>query len=523
MIRRTWVAFLLVVVNTANLAARECLASVFDVRDFGAVGDGVTLDTKAIQAAIDRCAAEGGGRVLLTGKRVYLSGTVVLKSGVTLWIDSGTVLRASLDKDDYPDFTPQLKYVYRDRFTRQLIYAEKQTNIGIAGPGTIDGQGTNEAFDARANPGDRDRPYILRFAECTGVRVREVTLLESARWCAHFLGCDDVLIDGVTILSSKRENRDGLDIDSCHRVRVANCRVETGDDAIVLKATAHRPCKNVTVVNCHLSSQAAAFKLGTESNGGFEDIVMSNCTIYDTGGAGIALLMVDGGVLDRVSISNVVMDNVASPIFIRLGNRARPLPDEEPPGQGMMRNIVISGIQARGAGVLGCAISGIPGACIEHLTLRDIRIQSAGGGTVENGRATVPEREAAYPSPRIFGPLPAYGLFIRHVRHLTLDGVELSFDTARGEERPALVLEDVHDAYLTKLRAAAVSAMPTVRMVNCQGVLLHGCRAEQVSTPFLSVEGESTRDIAVVGNDFSGTQTAMIVDPLVPESAVRQR
>ncbi|MDZ7615965.1 MAG: glycoside hydrolase family 28 protein, partial [Patescibacteria group bacterium] len=484
--------FVTAIVLACSVLAGNALARDYDVRDFGAAGDGTTLDNKAIQAAIDKCAAEGGGRVVLAGGRVYLSGGLVLKSNVTLVIDAGSVLRGSLNKDDYPDFTPQLPYLYSERFTRQLIYAEREQNIGIAGQGVIDGQGTHEVFDYKLSPGDKDRPYILRFVECTNVLVRDVTMLESARWCSHYLACDDVVIDGITIRCSPRANRDGIDVDSCNRVRIANCRIETGDDAIVLKATAHRPCTNVTVTNCNLSSQAAAFKLGTESNGGFENIVMSNCTIYDTGYGGISLLMVDGATFDRVSISNVVMDNVAAPIVIRLGNRARPMPGEDPPGMGAMRNIVISGVQARGAAVLGCFASGIPGEYIENLTLRDIRIEFAGGGTLEEAKAVLPEREASYPSGRTFGTLPAYGMFIRHVRNLTIDGLDLSYNQEVGEQRPGLVLDDVLDANLTKLRVAPVEQMPAVRMVNCQGVLLHGCRPAAPQGPFVGVEGEQT-------------------------------
>ena len=501
---------------TVPAAARD-----FDVRDFGAAGDGKTLDTKAIQAAIDKCTAEGGGRVVLAGGRVYLSGGVVLRSNVKLFIDAGSVLRGSLDKDDYPDIAPQLPYLYSERFTRHLIYAERERNIGIACRGTIDGQGTHEVFDHKQSPGDKDRPYILRFVECNQVIVRDVTLLESARWCSHYLACEDVVIDGVTILCSPRANRDGIDIDSCNRVRISNCRVETGDDAIVLKATAHRPCKNVTVTNCNLSSQAAAFKLGTESNGGFENIVMSNCTIYDTGGSGIALLMVDGGVFDRVGISNVVMDNVDAPICIRLGNRARPMPGEDPPGMGAMRNIIIHGVQARGAGPLGCYVAGIAGEYIENVTLRDIRIESAGGGTLEQARAAVPQREAAYPGQRTLGTLPAYGLFLRHVRNLTIDGLDLRYNTETSEQRPALVLDDVIDANLTKLRIQPVEQMPSVRIVNGQGVLLHGCRPSQAQGPFVAIEGEQTRDVALTGNDLRNARPPMTVCPAVPDGVVR--
>ncbi len=493
----------------------------FDVHDFGAVGDGKTLDTKAIQAAIDKCTAEGGGRVVLGNGQVYLSGGIVLRSNVTLFIDTGAVLLGSLNKDDYPDFTPELPYLYSERFTRHLIYAEKQHSIGIAGRGTIDGQGTNEIFDYKKHPGDKDRPYILRFVECTHVSVRDVTMLESARWCSHYLACDDVVIDGITIRSTPRANRDGIDVDSCNRFRIANCRIETGDDAIVLKATAHRPCTNVTVTNCNLSSQASAFKLGTESNGGFENIVMSNCTIYDTGAGGISLLSVDGALLDRVCISNVAMDNVATPIVLRLGNRARPLPGEDPPGMGAMRNIVISGVQARNASTIGCPISGIPGEYIENVTLRDIRIAFAGGGTEEHAGATAPERESAYPSCRTFGTLPAYGMFFRHVRNLTVDGLDLTYDAETGEQRPAIVLDDVIEANLTKLRGQPVDQRPTVRLINCQDIFLHGCHLVRSQGAFLGVEGEGTRNISLTGNNLHLAEPPVAVDKTVPDGSVR--
>jgi hypothetical protein len=250
---------------------------------------------------------------------------------------------------------------------------------------------------------------------------------------------------------------------------------------------------------------------------------MSNCTIYDTGGSGIALLMVDGAALDRVSISNVVMDNVAAPICIRLGNRARPMPGEEPPGMGAMRNIVLSGVQARGAAPLGCFASGIPDEYIENLTLRDIRIEFAGGGTLEEAKATAPQREAAYPGQRMFGALPAYGLFLRHVRNLTVDGLDLSYDRETGEERSALILDDVIDANLTKLRARPVEQMPTVRLINCQGVLLHGCRPSQAQGPFVGVEGKQTRDIAFTGNDLRHAQPPVTIARTAPDGAVRDR
>jgi polygalacturonase len=220
------------------LAGETCAADterpsrgLFNAREYGAIGDGTTLDTGAIQKTIDACAGAGGGNVYLQGG-TFLSGTLVLKSNVTLYVEAGATLLGSRNMDDYPDVTPQIHYLYRPRFTKYMIYAEGAENIGIAGRGTIDGQGT-----FYTNPhGDKLRPYIVRFAECKNVRVTGVTFLNSARWLSHYLACEDVVIDGIKIRSRIRANRDGIGIDSCRWVRIANCHVFAGDDAIVLKA-----------------------------------------------------------------------------------------------------------------------------------------------------------------------------------------------------------------------------------------------------------------------------------------------
>lgn len=419
----------------------------WDAREFGAKADGTTADTAAIQAAVDACAGAGGGTVVLRGG-VFLSGTIRLRSHVTLRVENGATLLGSADIGDYPGITPKIEYLYRERFTKSLIYAEGQEHIGLEGGGVIDGQG--KLFPAKKGD-DGGRPYLIRFSECRGVRVTGLTLRDSARWLSHYLACENVTIDGVTIHSRIRENRDGMDIDSCDRVRIANCDIYSGDDAIVLKSTAGNPCRRVAVVNCTLSSSASALKLGTESQGGFEDVTFSNCVVYDTRD-GISIEEVDGGACERINVSNIVMRDVAVPIFVRLGNRANPLPGREKPPVGRMRDIMISNVQASGAAAVGCSVTGIPGHPVENVTLRDIRIRFSGGGSAEDAARQVPEKDASYPKGDMFGMLPAYGFYCRHVNGLRLHNLDLSFEA--GDARPAIMAEGVADLDVAGLRAA---------------------------------------------------------------------
>jgi polygalacturonase len=427
-------------------------------RDYGAKGDGVALDTRAIQAAIDACAQAGGGAVRLSGG-VFLSGTIRLRSNVTLSLAGDAVLRGSADIADYESITPQVNYLYKARFTKSLIFAERQQNIGLEGQGVIDGQGT--LFPAKEGD-DGGRPYLIRFCECKGVRVSGLLFMNSARWLSHYLACEDVEIERITIRSRIRENRDGMDIDSCDGVRIRECNVYSGDDAIVLKATVSgRPCRNVTVTDCRLSGAPSCLKLGTESQGGFEHVRFSDCFLYDARD-GVAIEEVDGGVNCDVCVSNLVMRGVETPIFIRLGNRANPVPGDPAPGVGRLRDVAIRDVVAEEAGALGCSITGLPGHPVENVALENIRMRFAGGGKAEAARRAVPEKEASYPKGDMFGALPAYGLYARHVRGLTLRGVELSY--AGSESRPAVVAEDVENLVAEGLRApTAAGVEPLVR------------------------------------------------------------
>ena len=408
------------------------------VRDFGAVGDGVRLDTAAIQKAIDACSAAGGGTLHFPAGR-YLTGTIFLKSRVTLELEAGSVLLGSRKLADYPVTVPALR-TYTDSYTdKSLIYAEKAEDIAIRGRGTIDGQGA--AFEGPY----KVRPYTIRVIQCRNVSIEGVTIRDSPMWVQHYLDCDGVSIRDVTVRSRVNHNNDGIDIDGCRRVRISDCDIWSGDDAIVLKSTFAGLCRDVTVTNCVISSNCNALKLGTESNGGFENIVMSNCTVYDNRLAGIALEMVDGGTLDRVIVSNIVMNKVGAPIFMRLGNRARPYTENGPrPGMGSFRNVIVSNVEATGCGPTGCALAGLPGHPIENVTVENVRLSFDGGGKLRTDE--VPEFPEKYPEFGMFGKLPAYGLYCRHARNLSLRNVRTS--VAAADPRPALVCDDVKELEL---------------------------------------------------------------------------
>ncbi len=273
-------------------------------------------------------------------------------------------------------------------------------------------------------------------------------------WVQHYLACDGVEIRGIRVHSRVNGNNDGIDIDCCQRVRISDCDIWSGDDAIVLKSTADRPCKDVVIANCVLSSLCNAIKLGTETNGGFENIAIANCSIYDTRLAGLTLQIVDGGTLDRVTVSNLAMVNVTAPLFLRLGDRGRPFQSGGArPAVGRMRNVTISNIEAVGAKRTGCAISGLAGHAIENVTLENVRLSFEGGGARQDAQRRIAENAQGYPEYNMFGVLPAYGLYCRHVKNLVVRNLHTAFE--RAEERPALACEDVEALEIDGARLAA--------------------------------------------------------------------
>jgi hypothetical protein len=507
--------FVLCVVGVSAASTGFGAEVLYNIRDFGAKSDGRTLCTQAIQAAIDKCSAEGGGTVYLSPGS-FLSGTIHLKSGVTLRLDSGCTLRGSRNLEDYPTATGPARS-YTDNYTdKSLIYGEKLEHVSITGRGVIDGQGA--AFQGPY----KVRPYLIRLVECRDVAVEGVTMKDSPMWVQHYLACDDVRISGITVKSHVNANNDGIDIDSCRRVTITGCNVDSGDDAIVLKSTTARPCQDVVVSACVLRSTCNALKMGTESNGGFQNIVLTGCAIYDTHLAGVALEMVDGGTMDRVVVSDVTMTGVGAPLFIRLGNRARPFQEGmDKPGLGRMRNITISNIEATGANPTGCAIAGLPEARIENVTLSNLRFSFAGGGTAEQAARAVPEEPEKYPEYAMFGKLPAYGMYCRHINGLKLANIQLQL--ASGDKRHAVVLDDVNNGTLDRLDVAySTGAAAPLRLTDVHDVLIRGCRPAAEADVFLKVQGARTDGVTLMGNDFHRVKKVVEPNADVASSAIEQ-
>ncbi len=508
----------LVVLGMIGLGSSPLFAAapvLYDVRDFGARPDGRTLCTRAIQDAIDKCVERGGGTVYLPPGD-FLSGTILLKSGVTLHLDTRCTLLGSINLRDYPVTVPGYRS-YTDNYTeKSLIYGEKLERIAITGRGTIDGQGA--AFKGPY----KVRPYMIRLIECRDVVVEGVTIRDSPMWVQHYLACEDVRISGITVKSHVNQNNDGIDIDSCSRVVITGCNVDSGDDAIVLKSTSARPCKDVVVSGCVLRSACNALKMGTESNGGFQNIVMTGCTIYDTRLAGVALEIVDGGTMDRVVVSDLTMTGVGAPLFVRLGNRARPFKEDmDKPALGVMRNVTISNIEATGANPTGCAIAGLPEAKIENLTLSNLRLSFAGGGTAEEAAQPVAENPDKYPEYSMFGRLPAYGLYCRHVHGLKLVNVQLQL--AGDDKRHAVTLDDVKGATIDGLEASSsAGAVSLLCLKQVQDVLIRGCVPKEGTDVFLKVQGAQTEGVTLMGNDLRRVRTIVDADADVSKTAVAQ-
>lgn len=514
---------------------------VFDVRAHGARGDGKTLDTAALNRAIDACHAAGGG-VAYVPPGTYLTGTVVLKSNVTLYLEAGATILGSKNIADYTLHPgPPEK---GDANQKHLIFARDAENVGLAGPGLIDGQGPafwvasgrkvpppEESWRDVATydwkPLDRASP-LVEFYHCKNLRIEDVRIENASGWTLRPIFCENVFIRGITIKNPViGPNTDGIDPTCCQNVFISDCLIDTGDDAICLKSQSAygnepRVSKNITITNCVLTCCCNGLKFGTATLGSFENIAFTNSVIYNDDVdpkarviAGIAIEMVDGGWVEGVVISNIRMQRVRTPIFIRRGNRhARP--DGTP---GPLRGVLIENVHATGA-ILTNSITGIPGFDVEDVTLSNIRSDSEEAGKAEWVTRKIPEVEKAYPEARMFGRLPAHGFYCRHVQGLRLRHVELR--AAAAETRPAIVCDDVKDFDLEGLRSTPIEGgQPVIKLIQTRNAFLRSCAAPVGTKTFLAVQGEQTERVLLMNSDLTAAAQAMEIGTGVPSGAVR--
>ena len=426
------------------LPVMAAATQVVDVTKAGVVGDGATLNTANIQKAIDACASTGGGIISFPAGR-YLTGTIQIKSNVTLRLEDNSTLLGSTNVADYRNVDP---FIDGSNHTlgHALIVAVDAENVGLVGNGTVDGQSPKLKATEKTYT---IRPFLIRWIRCANVTVRDVHLLNPGSWTMNFFETNGAVIEGVTIRSRNlgMPNNDGIDLDSSENIRLLHCDIISGDDALVIKSTsAAKPSRDILATDCQLSSHTNALKLGTESIGGFANISVSNCTITKTDMSGIALYTVDGGNLTHVAISNISIDGVMVPISIRLGARLKAFrAGEQPrPTPGQLRDVTIKNVTAKNIAVVGILINGVPGHPVEDLTLENISLELPGGGTAEAAKIQLPEKEAAYPEYNMFGKtIPAYGIYARHVRGITFQNVRTTL--LKPDARPAMVLIDVTD------------------------------------------------------------------------------
>lgn len=458
-------------------------AKIYDITSFGAKGDGHTLNTEAIQQAIDRAYRDGGGLVRVPAGH-FLTGPVRLRSGIELHLEKNAVLLGSVDPYDYPYMKTVLDHTDPEaEALGGLLQAKDASHLSVSGEGVIDGQGRQLALriDSLFYAGKLDsvyynlrrkrperRPGLVVFSQCRQVRITGITLKNSGFWVQTYRDCSDLTLDSLHVESDAYWNNDGIDIVDCHQVRVTHCVVNAADDGICLKSeTAGHYNDRIYIADCTIRSSASAIKFGTASVGGFRHVRIQRIRVFDTYRSVIALESVDGGFLEDVVADGIDAVNTGNPLFIRLGHR------DTAGAVGSLRHILIKNMRVqvpfgrpdlhyelRGPALdffhnpFPSSIVGLPGHPVTDVVLENIRIVYPGGGN--DGLAylplyrlsDVPENPADYPEFSMFGELPAWAFYIRHATGILLKGVAV--EASRKDYRPAFVFDDVSGLILEK-------------------------------------------------------------------------
>lgn len=472
----------------------------YNIRHYGAVADGKTNNTVAIQKAIDEASANGGGRVLIPAGK-FVTGVLNLRSNVELHLDKNAFLLGSTLRADYGAGKASA-----------LIVANHQHHIAITGNGTIDGRGDDLLKDIyrrlnagtlldtewrkpnpwhQMRPTEDNRPKLIEFKNCDDIQIKGLAIKHGLCWIENYKNCTNLVIDSIKVESNTYWNNDGIDIVDCKNVKLTNSFFNVADDGICLKSEdPNSACENVYVANCRVRSSASAIKLGTGSMGGFKKITIKHISVYDTYRSAIAIETVDGGIIEDIDIRDVVAKNTGNALVIRLGHRNSKGP------AGVLRRVYIGNVKvdvpagkpdagypmegpAVGAphNVFPSSVTGIPGSRVEDVTLENITINYAGGAKKQvadfgiDSLEKVPEKIPNYPEFSMFGELPTWGFYIRHA-----DGIKIKHMllTCKGTDyRPAFIADDVKGLSLTALNIPQVKTEPVILLNKVSGPILN--------------------------------------------------
>jgi hypothetical protein len=513
-------------------------ARIYNIRDFGAKGDGTTLDTAALQAAIDACTKDGGGTVLVPAGTFHI-GAVEMKSNVTLHIAAAGTLLGSADGKQYHaiDAIPLRGDSTLGDGNWALIYAVEAKNITVEGPGLIDGQGIQFHAPAQGQPppsgiGGAKRPYHLLLHRCEHVNVRDLRLFRCAFHSIRVIQSKFVHMDGLHIHNRVNGNNDGFHFISCEYVTVSNCVVLAQDDACALFGS----CKFITVTNSTFSTRWSVFRFG---GGVAENITVSNCVLYQVFGCPFKFHGSAGTRFENMNFSNIVLQDVTGPISISVGAHQRAGGENANEGApaGIIRNITFSNIHGTvttdppplpdypftsgyrpGEGHSAIVLNAVGGATLENITFDNVHLTFGGGGTAEEAaRRDLPDVAGEY---FMLGPIPAYGLYARNARGVTLQNVR--FQTSTPDLRPAIIFDKVEDAAINGLSVQGhPQAESVLRFISSKHALLTATRLLTPATTFLQLEGSANQNIIVDGGDVSRASKPLAFKDGATEQAVK--